>query len=240
MWATDDIGIVLPYDGVSEIRSKSMLCDLISGHSTVLPSVDVPALQQDLKHLTLRQLLRVRVRLGSCSTSDNVSVRALLLELETVLFEKLSDIGIGTIFPCMDHDTGQRSGRDLVILTAAAAVVPEPAWWAYRIGDQTVFFHPHSFTALEQFPSSKGGVLSISDVSRHDRRQKRFIDWKIAVVESAVALGSASSTEFSKSNQTPTTACTSNSNTDSDSAIPDTKKGKSLRDAVLNVPRPCD
>ena len=43
MWATDDIGIVLPYDGVSEIRSKSMLCDLISGHSTVLPECGRPS-----------------------------------------------------------------------------------------------------------------------------------------------------------------------------------------------------
>jgi len=215
-WDTKDLlDLPVPRSGSSGLLKPKLILDLLSGevHLKSVPSNDVSAAQGDIEHLSLRQLLRLRVRhldftpsgCGSNSVHGAQSTHeALLTKIDTKLFRQLGETPIQRCAPSnLSGDLRSadycRLGREVVLLVAAAIVIKEPAWWCWWLSDaDKVFFCPKTFKSrcedggtdycMNSFP--EGGVLSLTDHTKHCAQQKdlQWFDWHVQRINSEDAL----------------------------------------------------
>jgi len=191
--------------GSPVLLKEKLILDLLSGNMTLqcLVSNDVAAAQPDIRHLSLRQLLRLRVRHldfvpSGCGSNTVTGAQQahenILISIDTQLFRQLGLTPIGECAPSnlsRELGDGNRHGREAVHIVAAAIVIPEPAWWCWWLSDTTrVFFHPKTFKCTNSFPV--GGVLSLTDHSKRDPNEPtghlRWFDWHVQHINSEDAL----------------------------------------------------
>lgn len=181
----------------------TLISDLLRGDRKLqsITANDLNAAQFDLRHLKLRQLLRLRVlHIGytpSGTGSDAVSTlggahSAFMSVLDHRLFEQLGRAVVGDLqLETGDTHVGvatpwHRIGRDAVFLAAGAAGINSPSWWSWQLSaTRQVFFHASSFKLVDDFPET-GGVLVASDCSKPDTCEPtgtlRWFDWRVCHV----------------------------------------------------------
>lgn len=170
-----------------EVSGKALIQDLMKGHRHVnqLPLRDLYAAQDDLENLTLLQLLRIRV-----VTVDKVSlgtggsnVQQFMQKLDTLLLQGVG-LGVsGKLFGDLNEDALRRLGRDVALVSAAAATLQEPCWWVCFAAHHRIWFNPKLCKVSPLFPQN-GGVLEIADYSKadpHSVRQRRLLDWEVCL-----------------------------------------------------------
>jgi len=193
-----------PRAGVSGLLRQKQICDLLSGTLALqaMPSNDVAAAQLDMRALSLRQLLRLRVRHinfvpSGCGSNTVTGVgdahEALLGLLDRLLFQRLGRSAVGSLpssGPLNDSDA-HRLGREAVLFTAVAAAITSPPWWSWWLAeDHLVFLHPVNFTCSPTFPAD--GVLDVADHSKLDKNDPRgvlrYLDWQVKHVAAQKSL----------------------------------------------------
>jgi len=185
VWETRDLDKF--QSGTPKLFREALLADLISGKRSLkaVPMSDVSAAQGDVTHLTLRQLLRLRVsNLDFAPQGDNAaSMQAFIQKVDSLLFQRIGKSALEHMFPQLDDATWHRVGRDLAVVSAAAVHLKESAWWVCFAGNGRFWFNPTTFKATSQFP--RGGVLEITDASKvdpHSKGMQRQLDWKVCLV----------------------------------------------------------
>lgn len=202
-------------DGSAVLLRERLFRQLLSGEIR-LQSVsrnDVSAGQRDVKQLSLRQLLRLRVLhidftpsgagANSISTVGD-SHEAFLSTLDSRLFHHLGRKAIKELATdghvAFAESDMHKLGREAVLFASAASAVPSPVWWCWWITAQRrVFFDAAGFTAVDAFPDGNGGVLEITDHSRPDKNDPsgslRWLDWRCYVVLAEIDLAATPSVE---------------------------------------------
>jgi len=141
-WPADGISS-LPRgkDGSGIMLRERLFKQLLAGemHLKSVPKSDVTTGQRDIIHLSLRQLLRLRVLhldyTPSGCGADTVSTlgaghEAFMSTLDSLLFERLGRKATERLKdPPVDNF--HRIGREAVFFSAASAAVPEPNWWCW-------------------------------------------------------------------------------------------------------------
>jgi len=188
---------VLDFPHNAKLSRKELLQDLISGkrHLKAVPMCDISAAQGDVPHLTLRQLLRMRVLNPDFAPLGRAEkVQAFIEKLDALLFRRIGEAVSVSLcrFGNVNEDAQRRLGRDIAMVSAAAATLREPCWWVCFAGHHRIWFDPTLFKVLPYFPRS-GGVLEIMDnskVDRHSEGLQRCLDWEVclAVREDQVSL----------------------------------------------------
>jgi len=201
-------------DGGSTLFRERLLADLMSGARELrsVVSSDVVAAQRDVHSLSLRQLLRLRVRhldfVPSGCGSDTVTGvggahEAFLSAVDNRMFRLLGETVAGPFATQLDVDM-HRLGREAVLLVAAASAVTVSSWWCWWImGELRVFLHVGNLSScgasgpivIDSFPEGVAGVLEVTDYSKADRHEPtgtlRWFDWRVDLVacESALSDG---------------------------------------------------
>lgn len=204
-WCTDDTLLELPLqeDGKSRILKGALITGLLKQERDLksMPMGDVAAAQGDLKHLSLCQLLRIRVWLLDYEPQRQANTvvaqggnahAAFMASLDSLLFLKLgtraspdSDSGAGAT----DTQQLHRLGLELVCIVAAAqsAIAEELGcvrWWAWWLEQRRVFFDVESFALSDVFPK-EGGAVQVEEKTRVDSRMdgcRRAFEWNIGHV----------------------------------------------------------
>lgn len=182
-------------DGSNLLFRQRLVEDLINGNRNLKEAMigDISAMQGDLVHLTLRQLLRIRVsHLNFKPSGPMVDTQIGFIEkLDTLLFLHLGRSAInGENFETLEPRKYMSFGSELVRVVAAAAVLPQPEWWVRWVGSQRVFFHPNQFTCDVTFPGSVFEIVDASHVD-HNSRGQRWLDWKVKIVHEESELAQA-------------------------------------------------
>lgn len=156
--------------------------DLKSSHKG-----DISAAQGDIKYLSFRQLLKLRVLHIDYDPTRHESTKvqaAFLQSLDQSLFEQLPKTAIGETASLFNVQALRKFGLDLALLVAANDALssgrgsPSP-WWACYLQGQLVYFDVSSFSVDGGFPAS--GVLEIQDLSKPDGHRRK-IDWNVTHV----------------------------------------------------------
>lgn len=197
--------------GSRNILRKKLLTDLVTGqiHLRSVPANDLAAAQGDVRLLSLMQLLRLRVLhidftpsgTGADTVSDVGATHAAFLSLlDRLLFEQLGKkASAGASDEVLEASEAHRLGREAALMVAAAAGLPSPSWWYWRMSaERRVFFHAKHFCSTKDLPSDTAGagVLEITaDRSRKDAHEPtgrlRWLDWTIELVTTKAELSSA-------------------------------------------------
>jgi len=181
-------------DRLPRLVCEGLLADLVAGERSLsdVHKTDVAMAQGDLTHLTMRQLLRLRVNNLDYAPQgdDNASMHAFLAKTDKLLFEHLGQQAVGNLLPHLSPQSLFRLGVDLALVTAVAASLVAPSWWVCWVGHgaeaRRFFLHPATFSSTFCFPSSQEstcGVFEIADNSKvchHSRGKHRVIDWKVS------------------------------------------------------------
>lgn len=207
-WSTDNLyDFQRGKDGCRVLFREKLLSDLLAGTIGLqaVVSNDVAAAQSDLNKLSVRQLLRLRIRHlefvpSGCGSNTVTGVggthEAFLASLDSLLFKQLGLTAVGECAPSslsasLGAVDSHRLGRETVFFTAAARAIPSPGWWCWWLTDvEHVFFKPESFTCTRSFPD--GGVLMMTDYSKRDQHEPtghlRWFDWQVQHVKSQTGL----------------------------------------------------
>lgn len=190
--------------GASALFREGFISKLLAG-SIRLQSItgnDISAAQPDLKLLSLRQLLRIRVlhldfTPSGCGADSVTSVggthEAFLSSLDSLMFQSLGNKALKELASAMPEidlqSEAHRLGREAVLLTAAGAAVPGESggatrWWCWWLNNsRRVFFQVARFQASTSFPASEGGAFEVLDQSYRDKHEPtgrlRWLDWRV-------------------------------------------------------------
>jgi len=135
-------------DGSNLLFRERLVEDLLKGSRNLkeVPVGDISAMQGDLVNLTLRQLLRLRVKhlmFRPCGPMAETQI-AFIEKLDTLLFLQLGRSAIiEENFSTLEPRKYMSFGKELVLVVGAAGVLPQPEWWVRWIGTQRVFFCPN-------------------------------------------------------------------------------------------------
>jgi len=183
-------------NGSALLLREQLLGSLLKGTRDLksVPASDLSAAQGDLRHLSLRQLLKIRaLHLDFVPPKNGGDTSTAFIEkMDWLLFEQLGKTAsVNVTVDSQDSASACRLGRELTLLTAAAGTLPSPQYWVWWLGGCRRFFDAKLFTLSDAFPAD-GGVLQIEDKSAPDPNSKglrRQIDWKVSLVldESALA-----------------------------------------------------
>jgi hypothetical protein len=174
---------------------ESLLKDLLTGqrHLKTVPQTDAAAAQKDLIHLSLRQLLRLRVcNLDFAAGGNNVHATFLKI-MDSLIYQRLGQQAADSFAPS-ELVSAKRLGRELVMLMAVSKSLPSstPPCWACCFQDRRIFFHTDRLSCTElpgvAFSEGRcGGVMEFIDKSEVDRNgveQKVFLDLIVVLVKS--------------------------------------------------------
>lgn len=166
-------------NGRGLLLSEKMIKDLLS-KTRDFQSVsrgDLAAAQQDLKRLTLRQLVRLRKLTADLSFASTWQADFLFV-LDGLIFEGLGRKAIGQCRYLLtevaaDRESAvlKRLGRELVTIVGAAWALPQPPCWVCWVAKKQLFFHAESFACTDMFPGDDGGALEFEDQSEIDSIQ---------------------------------------------------------------------
>merc|ERR1712136_712293 len=166
-WDAQDSHIL--QSGNAKLLREGLLRDLISGkrHLKAVPMCDISAAQGDVPHLTLRQLLRMRVlNLDYAPLGEGAAaVQAFIQKVDALLFRRIGLAAVGNMFGDLNEAAEHRLGRDLAMITAAAATLQEPCWWVCFADHHRFWFDPTS-----------------SKVDPHSKGMQRCLDWKVCLM----------------------------------------------------------
>lgn len=176
---------------------ESLFKDLLSGQRSLktVPQTDAAAAQKDLPHLTLRQLLRLRVLNLDFAPGGN-SVHATFLSMvDGLIFQRLGQKAAESSDPS-EVASARKLGRDIVLLAAAAKSVPMPPCWVCWFDDRRIFLHMGRLACTDSagIALSEGlraGVLEFADKSEIDRKSpghRLWLDLIVTLVTSETAL----------------------------------------------------
>lgn len=201
-------------DAQSELSPRIISGRLIAGllrqerDLKSMPVSDVAAAQGDLKLLSLRQLLRIRVWLldyepqrqaGSVVAQGSNTHAAFMSTLDAVLFQRL---GAQALSELSQGDGGapdthqlHRLGVELIFIVAAAnselaEVTPLARWWVWWLGERRLLFDAETFCLTDVFPSGDG-ALEVEEKSRVDARldgKRRAFEWNVERVRDECCL----------------------------------------------------
>merc|ERR1711871_1358821 len=152
--------------GHSVLSKESMFKDMLTGARLLkgVPPTDAAAGQKDLHHLTVHQLLRIRVLNLDFAPGGNGSHAAFLSTLDDLICKRLGQIAASS------RDRSQSGnaiclGRDLVLAIAASKVVSTPRHWLCWYGSRRIFFHMDRLacTSCCDAAFEDGGVLEFDD-----------------------------------------------------------------------------
>lgn len=184
------------------LKMESLLRNLLAGSIRLqsVPAVDVSAAQYDLRRLSLRQLLRIRVHhlefTPSGSGADSVSTvgahhQGFMSTLDGTLFKLLGKYAVGDLAAATDDF--HRLGREAVLLAAAQAGLSEtPARrWCWCLDDsRRAYFDVAAYACTEHFPEE--GVFEVVDLSKRDAHEPtgrlQWFDWRVQVIRDASLL----------------------------------------------------
>lgn len=151
-----------------------------------VPRNDVATMQRDLRELSLRQLLKLRVRnldykpsgAGTDTTSTLGQAQEVFVRgMDAKLLRLLGQTVVPGQFDDED-DVVYRLGLESVLFYAALSSFKEynleapTPWWCWVLGaDSTskVYLDPREYTTREDFPPE--GVLMVNDLSRPDKNE---------------------------------------------------------------------
>lgn len=221
-WCTDDALLELPLqeDAKSRILKGTLITGLLKRERDLksMPMGDVAAAQGDLKHLSLCQLLRIRVWLldyepqrqaNTVVAQGGNSHAAFMSSLDSLLLIKLgSKASADSISGAGAPDTQQlhRLGIELVCIVAAAHSALAEAlgsirWWVWWLEQRRVFFDIESFALTGIFPKEEG-VVQVEDKSKVDSRMdgcRRAFEWNVVhVKEESLLRVARDSADFSE------------------------------------------
>lgn len=158
-------------NGRSPLLRESLIQGLIDGTrdlKAVAPN-DTSAAQKDLPHLSLRQLLRLRVSNLDFAVGGNSTHAAFLMTAEALIFQRIGQKAA----ECDDIEkaSAKKLGRELVLLVAAAKVLPMPPCWVCWFEGRRIFFHVNRLACTEcaELAFGEGGVLEFVDRSEPDK-----------------------------------------------------------------------
>jgi len=190
-WGTQALHVFPKRSNGSPLLLREQLLDsLLEGTTNLkaVPASDLSAAQGDLRHLSLRQLLKIRaLHLDFVPPKNGADTTTAFIEkMDWLLFEKLGKKAlVNSAVDSQDTASACRLGRELTLVTAAAGALLSPPYWVWWIGDRRRFFDTKLFTLSDAFPKN-GGVLQIEDRSAPDPNSKglrRQIDWKVSLVQ---------------------------------------------------------
>lgn len=183
-------------DAGKGLMRQKLVKDMLAGTIRLqsIPPNDVTATQCDLRRLSLRQLLRLRVQLldytpSGCG-SDTISTvgtkhEAFLRTLDELTLKLLGQKAVGEL--ALNSDDMFCLGLEAVLFAAAAAGIPEATsqWWSWCLdGNRRVFFDPSAFACRSEFP--EGGVLQVTDLSKRDKHEPSgrlvWFDWRVHLI----------------------------------------------------------
>eukprot|EP00927_Polykrikos_kofoidii_P080070 TRINITY_DN76936_c0_g1_i1.p1 TRINITY_DN76936_c0_g1~~TRINITY_DN76936_c0_g1_i1.p1 ORF type:complete len:747 (-),score=129.87 TRINITY_DN76936_c0_g1_i1:189-2306(-) len=214
-WATETQATISNFPrtaaGSSALLRESLMRDLLIGKIR-LQSVtinDVSAAQNDVKKLSLHQLLRLRVlhldyTPSGCGSDTVATIGAahegFMSAVDSLLFRALGQkataglaaSGANAVAPADMH----RVGREAMFFMAASVSISSPVWWCWWItDDRRVFFDAASFVSSPDFPSATSdtvGVLEVADFSKPDKHEPsgrlRWFDWRVEHVKEQASL----------------------------------------------------
>eukprot|EP00927_Polykrikos_kofoidii_P028238 TRINITY_DN24699_c0_g2_i2.p1 TRINITY_DN24699_c0_g2~~TRINITY_DN24699_c0_g2_i2.p1 ORF type:complete len:446 (-),score=83.54 TRINITY_DN24699_c0_g2_i2:96-1433(-) len=162
---------------------RNLVADLLANRISVwvVSDTDINAAEHDLRLLTLRQLLRLRVLHLTAESdkafalSQQVAHKDFIATLDRHLFERLGIHFVGPLLTSAaasssgtaasgnwkapassssgSTDELYRYGLEAALLTAAAATIPEHQWWVWWLDDERrVFFDSVRSVAALDFP----------------------------------------------------------------------------------------
>lgn len=161
-----------------------------------VPPTDISAAQSDIKRLSLRQLLRIRVfhlefTPSGCGADTVSSVggthEAFLATLDGLLFKGLGMQATSGALPAVGGGADAHAwGRQAILHVAASAALLEHPWWCWWVTEEKrIFFNAMEFESGSVFPSTSG-VLEIVDHSKRDVNEPtgrlRWFDWRVYLI----------------------------------------------------------
>lgn len=187
-----DVGGLIQFprrqNGASLLLKEPLMKELLTGDRQLqsVPASDVSALQGDVKHLTLRQLLKLYTANLDFDPRNNAhATHAALLETaNSLLFEQIGKQAVPDAWSFPDARASRLLGVDIVLISAVSSAIATPQWWVCWIGECRAFFHNKRFECTSAPPH--GGVLEIADKSGADPNSKGLhsnLDWYVSLVE---------------------------------------------------------
>merc|ERR1712194_132540 len=85
----------------------------------------------------------------------------------------------------LDPIAYRQLGLDLVLITAATTVLPEPHCWVCWLGTKQAIFNWKLFKCVSSFPT-KEGVFEVADATKSDyncSKVQRALDWHVTLVK---------------------------------------------------------
>lgn len=150
--------------------------------------------QGDLKHLSVRQLLRLRVNNLDYTPKGEgrnaASGEGLLFKLDMMLFLELGRSVVKDLMdklPALQDADLHLLGRQAVLISAASlTVTADTTWWVLWCVGQLIYFDAKEFKGSLEFPAS--GALDIRDDTYSDPVSKGvhwMLRWQVTQVGSA-------------------------------------------------------
>lgn len=204
-WCKDDAFLELPshHDGKQLILKGTLITGLLKQERDLksMPMGDVAAAQGDLRHLSVYQLLRIRVWLldyepqrqaNTVVAQGSNAHAAFMAALDSLLFLKLGSEASADFISSAGTTDAQhlrRLGTELVCIVAAAqsAVAESLAsvqWWVWWFEQRRVFFNVESFVCKSVFPQD-GGAVQVEEKTKVDPRMngcRRAFEWIVVHV----------------------------------------------------------
>lgn len=183
------------------LKMENLLRQLLTGSLQLksVPASDVAAAQYDLRRLSLRQLLKIRVQHleftpsgRGCDSISSVGSRheAFMETLDGRLFKLLGEKAVGDL--ARGGDDLHRFGREAVLFAAASVgLPPSPVRrWCWCLDEsRRAFFDVATFRS-GGFPAE--GVLEVVDLSKRDPHEPtgrlQWFDWRVTVARDEAAL----------------------------------------------------
>lgn len=172
--------------------------EMVSGSLSLrdVPTGDASACHGDIRHLSLRQLLRMRALNLDYEPGDrNTAHTSFLSRLDFFIYERLGqrvvDRGANRFTLVSDTASLRRLGQDLLLAVALhKGVLSDPPCWVLWLGQHRLFFDAGSFAWTDVFSygdlegaGDMGGVLEVTDMSENGSFGRTFLDWRIQVVK---------------------------------------------------------
>jgi len=193
-WAVDELlNFPRRTNGTPYLLKESLMKSLLAGDRCLksMPGGDMSAMQGDVQHLSVRQLLKLCTQhLDFNPRTTNYATHAgFLQKVDSLLFEKLAEKAVGEPVPPEEKNTARVLAVDLVLIIAAASAFPPKfEWWVCWMGEEKTFFNSSNFTCIDDDDPPRGPVFEIADRSAPDpnsRGMRSNFEWLITLLADA-------------------------------------------------------
>jgi hypothetical protein len=166
--------------GAPLLLREKMMSDIIMQRRSLkdLPASDVSAVQGDLKHLSMRQLLKIRAVYLELK-SHVAAVNGLIEMTENLLLEQVGKQALNPVLPHLDEKPTSIELKDvarrfiLIVATSnEVADVFRTPWWVYSHKAQRLYLNVDECECSIAFPEA--GVLDTEEQARMEGPRTQF------------------------------------------------------------------